>query len=881
MIRRQHYVIWPLLCVLTGIFLLSAISPRIWELASRGQAVADSPSMKVAIEPDMRVVDRQDRQPHGPGQPSADAVRPAPPDDAQWSALPRPIHVSPTPVIEPTTAKAVGEPQPVALAASWETPRSRVPFVPSLARGVVPHEEVLSLSDGEGTDAERPPLIARMPAPIQPVPDPLPPAEHVANEPEDVVLPKEPALPQPAAEEVVPAVTVAWQEPAELLERLDALAAEPATRSWAQETGRLVRSLGPAVSEPSDEAAEILQGLEESVGRVAPLAATLRARSLASSLRRAGYALNRRLNAWRQIVHLNRQGSAAAGLPQADPEQLALCLAEFDAATGDTPAGKAWRRFLLVDALQQWLSGRASAGERLPQALAQRALQRLTRTEFSPAQRRFVSSEPVTALRTELQRWTAEPVDLTGLLGHVERYEQTGLSSDARRLAEDCSYLSLFSAEHQRRLAESLQRNYRNANVRVVVTEALLNRLMPEQDSEVASVRDRVLGVPVRGRSRTSTDVAVQLLPDPNRVRLALKITGNVATLTSSTSGPATFYNDSHSMYTARKPLEIDLKGIRLWPAEVDVYNNTRLRGVRTEFDPMPLVGPLVNNFARRQHEQSRPEAVREIKRKVSLQARDRIDTETEARLTVVSRKLGEKVLRPLGVLSLDPTMISSETTRRRLTMRLRLAGEDQLGAHTPRPQAPADSLTSFQVHQTAINNMLQRLELDGRTFTLPELSRHVATRLSRSTVPETDPNNDDVTITFAKQDALGVRLQDGRVVLTMAVAKLRKSPHSWTNFQVRVFYQPRVDGRSVQLVRDGILHLIGSRLRTSSQIALRGVFARTFPKRRPINLIPEELVADPRLADLAVTQFVIADGWIGAALGPEQTALRQTLLRR
>ena len=34
--------------------------------------------------------------------------------------------------------------------------------------------------------------------------------------------------------------------------------------------------------------------------------------------------------------------------------------------------------------------------------------------------------------------------------------------------------------------------------------------------------------------------------------------------------------------------------------------------------------------------------------------------------------------------------------------MRLRLAGGEQLGAYTPRPRAPSDSLMSLQVHESA-----------------------------------------------------------------------------------------------------------------------------------------------------------------------------------
>ena len=44
---------------------------------------------------------------------------------------------------------------------------------------------------------------------------------------------------------------------------------------------------------------------------------------------------------------------------------------------------------------------------------------------------------------------------------------------------------------------------------------------------------------------------------------------------------------------SAHKPMEVDLHGIRLGQTEVEVYNQMRLRDVRTDFDGIPLVGPL------------------------------------------------------------------------------------------------------------------------------------------------------------------------------------------------------------------------------------------------------------------------------------------------
>ena len=684
-----------------------------------------------------------------------------------------------------------------------------------------------------------------------------------------------------------------WPEPELLLQRLDQLAGRPATAQWATETAGLVRKLGSAVSQGSDEAMLIVRQLREPATWAAALAATLDDKALAGELCRTGYALGRRLDIWEQLVETGEWGPIAAEGPQPDPKQLSLCLAEIDQLTGDSAQGKAWREYLLVDALSQWSGKDRPPKDRLPRRLAQRVLKRLTLVPMSIQQQGFVSSGPVAALQAELQRWAAEPVALAQLLRHMERYEKTGLASDARLLAADCRHLELTSGSDQpavgarpsvgarARLVQRLEADYRSANLRVSVTEELLDRLMPEREPQYAPVHDTVLGRPVSGRSMTSSKVGVRLLPDPNRARLALEITGEVASLTSSTSGPATFYNNSTSTYVARKPLEIDLRGIRLSPTEVEVQGNTRLRGLQTNFDGVPLVGGLVSRIARSQHEQKHAEISQELRQKVALRARRQIDSEVEARLDQVSERLHQRLLRPLEVSRLEPTIIAAETTDQRLTIRMRLAGQDQLGGHTPRPRAPSDSLVSVQVHETAINNMLQRLALDGRTFTLPELSRHVAAQLNCSSLWDVDPAHEDATITFADQDAMAVSLRDGRVRLRLAIAKLSKSPQQWRDFTVLVDYRPQVAGRSARLVRDGIVQLGGRPIATGQQIALRGIFARAFSSRRGWNLTPERLATEEKFAELTVTQFVIDDGWLGVALGPQRPSERSALLRR
>ena len=273
-----------------------------------------------------------------------------------------------------------------------------------------------------------------------------------------------------------------------------------------------------------------------------------------------------------------------------------------------------------------------------------------------------------------------------------------------------------------------------------------------------------------------------------------------------------------------------------------------------------------MREVARSQHEQQRGAANQEAEWKVMNRARERIDEESYRQLDEAVGKMRERLFAPLADLSLMPSLIGGQTTAERMTMRWRLAADQQLGSETPRPRAPSDSLASMQIHETAINNLLEQLNLNGRRMSLPELAAHVSSKLHRPAAWKVDSAHDDVAITFAARDAIYVRCTENQLTLSLSIVELSAAGRCWPNFQVRVSYRPQASGRAAELVRDGVVQLAG-RLSTGSQIAVRGVFSKLFPKDSAMRLTPDWLLDDDRL------QFVVDDGWIGMAMAPSGRA--------
>ena len=103
-------------------------------------------------------------------------------------------------------------------------------------------------------------------------------------------------------------------------------------------------------------------------------------------------------------------------------------------------------------------------------------------------------------------------------------------------------------------LGTRLEEHYRNANIRLAVSQSFLNRFLP-QPGATPPVRDTIAGAEVEGQSTTYTRLALLLIPDRNRLRMGIEAHGTVQSNTAATSGPATFHSTGESQFVARKLL--------------------------------------------------------------------------------------------------------------------------------------------------------------------------------------------------------------------------------------------------------------------------------------------------------------------------------------
>ena len=115
----------------------------------------------------------------------------------------------------------------------------------------------------------------------------------------------------------------------------------------------------------------------------------------------------------------------------------------------------------------------------------------------------FVDASPLAGQGTE-------SADLHSLSADLEAYEQSRTPRLARAILQRQRLLAEASDARQNELANQIEQNYRNANVRLALSAELLQRFVPQQQEEMSPVRDRIAGTPVRGQSITTSENKVQ-----------------------------------------------------------------------------------------------------------------------------------------------------------------------------------------------------------------------------------------------------------------------------------------------------------------------------------------------------------------------------------
>lgn len=585
------------------------------------------------------------------------------------------------------------------------------------------------------------------------------------------------------------------------------------------------------------------------------------------------HAINRRLAVWKpiyQIVSGNGNSYVSDSHQKIDPVEMRAVIAQVRSDLAETGDAAGWERYLMLAEMES-----AMQGEHVDQRsmLAQRLLSRLQWHGLSVSSKEWLQRESIQELRRLIQPWARNAVDYASLLSQIERHEADAIDLAALDIAGAAQTLRFAENPKAVEVADAIDAYYRNANVRMAISEELLQRMVPEVTPQTVPVRTNVLGSRVGGYSHINSRLNLDLQESRDRWSLTINTNGNVHTQSTGRTDLTAISTNRDSNFAAATPIQITPLGTLVGNSAIDVRGSTRLNRVNTRYDGWPLFGTLVRSIVTSHYEESSGLTARIANRKLKTQLGSEIDTRLNEKIAKASETMTRVVMGPLSGLKLDPKVIDMKTTEDRLIARYRLAGDWQIGASTPRPRAPSNSLISLQVNQTALNNVLERIApLDSPT-TIDAAVQNTMRLFGQSETALPDDIPRDVSVQFAKTRPITVEIEEGKVWITMRVVELsREKGPKLKRFIVRAAYLPQVDGLNASLVRDGHLRISGPGMSMRQRLPVRAIFNKVLAPSRSIPLTTPEMANSPALQNAAITQLELRDGWLALAIANRQS---------
>ncbi len=601
---------------------------------------------------------------------------------------------------------------------------------------------------------------------------------------------------------------------------------------------------------------------------------------LSSQMFRLSMRMKRRFAMWTAVHQLS--------LTQMDPQTgshsstLAQFVNQRRVSFNNSSVPAEWVEYLMLDKAAEVFSS-TKATELHRQTTARKIMGRVSSPSLTDEQILYAQQLIGDELGNLLRDAASGEINLGQFLSDLESFED-GSVAMADALINNHFQTFYWSRYQQvQDLAAVFDENYRNANFQIEISDRLINNILPRNMTVNQPVQERILGAQIFGNSRVQNQVSVELIPDPDRLSFRLISNGSVLSRTRAHASGFVFNSLGNAMVNASKGVSIGPEGIQTLPADVDADAQSKLLNVRSRMDSVPLVGWMARHVAEQKQQEQSQKANLIVEQKLRSEFGNRVDQEIQAAVDQGRLWAQQKIVDPFNALELEPMIANMRTTERAALVRYRLAGLDQNASNTMRPQSLPGSLVGVQIHESAINNIINRVEINGRTFTAPEFMQHISAILGRTDVELGDGEYEDVKFQFASRDSVRFDFDEDRIAITLRIKRLQigRTGH-WKNLSVTAWYFPRATGLHIDMVLDPdrAVSLAGQDLSFGDQLTVRTVFNALFKPDFDFPLLPPDLASRPAAQGIGVTQIVLVDGWAGLSVsefGPtRQSQVRQ-----
>jgi hypothetical protein len=508
-------------------------------------------------------------------------------------------------------------------------------------------------------------------------------------------------------------------------------------------------------------------------------------------------------------------------------------------------------------------------------------------------QKDFLSRPPFVRYEESLDQYLAaaawqppEPneaelrAQIKALLEAADNYGASRSSEDSAKARAAFVAISKLAADGGDRLSDALQKHIFNYNVRVVATEEFLNRLLSEARTEKGPVVDFVLGANVSGNQTTVTRVGIDLRPSGRTARFDLTLNGTIQSSTVGVTSEATVYTQGNHTFLARK--EINFDGVRFVtaPATINVYPHNTTTGIATAMSG-GLFGGIAQNIASQEVEKRRGAAEAIAADRVRTNVLPKFNSEVDKNFAEAGPKLEADVFSGLKATGLYPDAFVYTTSDNILKLNSRLMGSTELGADFPATHASLDRGAALMLHESAVNNSIDRMGLAGQTLNETQLREKLEAFFTKAlnrpvkldpppkpagTPAAADGEEDDKgpsAIVFADADPMRIRFEGGELILVIRASFKQEGKDDIPMREITVPMTFEVKGKKIVITRGNII--VAAAGGEGGGIAINGVVRKKIQSALPDREVDSkvELKGPKNTVVTNVSAINLIDGWV------------------
>ncbi len=663
-------------------------------------------------------------------------------------------------------------------------------------------------------------------------------------------------------------------------------------KEWSQKTSDEVAKLYTDADLDVSGQRKQLDVLKKKIETMEKSLKDTRYRSIHEALSELHSALNRRVALAEAILDtltLDPQKAATARIDAARQE-VAKAVKDLESDLKPSKNGQAWLSYLRSADIVKLVREKKTAQEALPVLSA--VQQKLSPSDtISPEIRKVLDREQVVSLRSSLDKYVRvaaavdQPVnleklrsELTRLVSAVEKYEESPSTTEAAAVRKAFEAARKLTADGGNLLAQAMSTHYFNYNLRVVLSEGFLSRLIGEASSKQGPVDDFILGAKVDGTQTTTTTPGIDMKPSNNGVRFHLTLNGVTQSNTQGVTDQATVYTWGNHSFTAWKPISFDGNKFVTSPGDISVYPNNTTTDVQTGMSGVPIFGSLAKGVAYRKVGEKRAESEAIASQRLSSRVLPEFNKEVDAKFTELNQKVESDVNARLRQKDLMPSATSYRSTDEEMRAYTRLMADHELaGGDGPFASVPSKGFI-VGLHESLLNNSMDRLKFAGRTMTEDEVKTEIEKSFSeligrpinalKKIEAAAESPKDTATFVFPSKDPIRFRITNGQLVLVIrAGLKQKEGEEDIPTQEITMPLMFRVDGTNF-VVESGQVGVspVEPPKNAGLQIARAGVVRTKIQNALPTRKFDRFVNVDkskktPVMVGLA--QFRAAGGWL------------------